>query len=157
MPAGAGLGPSCRPEHVAQAPSASHATGINTIRAALAAEPDQRGSPGAGPTCIIIPKGKSITTRISIDVAGSYTVFVRALRAGKLTPVDVLIDDQLVPPVNAKAGQTLLAGLVTLTKGKHTLTLRPQAGQDARADFVLLTNDPTIGGYDFSSHAVPVE
>ncbi|MCW3096796.1 MAG: hypothetical protein JWL77_2414 [Chthonomonadaceae bacterium] len=119
--------------------------------------PDPTCSPGAGPTCIIIPKGKSITTRISIDVAGQYTVFVRALRMGKLTPIDILIDDQPVPPVNAKAGQTLLAGLVTLTKGKHTLTLRPQAGQDARADFVLLTNDPTIGGYDFSSHAVPVE
>ena len=118
---------------------------------------DPTCSPGAGSTCIIIPKGRSITTRISIDVAGQYTLFVRALRSGKLTPVDVLIDDQLVPPVNAKAGQTLLAGLITLTKGKHTLTLRPQAGLDARADFVLLTNDPTIGGYDFSSHTVPVE
>jgi hypothetical protein len=118
---------------------------------------DPTCSPGIGLTCIIIPKGKSISTRLSIDVAGHYTLFVRALRAGKLTPIDILIDDQLVPPINAKAGQTLLAGSVTLTKGKHTLTLRPQAGLDARADFVLLTNDPTIGGYDFSAHAVPVE
>jgi hypothetical protein len=118
---------------------------------------DPSCSPGAGPTCIIVPKGKSITTRLSIDVAGPYTLFVRALRAGKLTPVDILIDDKLVPPVNAKAGQTLLAGLVDLTKGKHTLTLRPPPGQDARADFVVFTNDPTIGGYDFSAHTVPIE
>ena len=118
---------------------------------------DPTCSPGSGPTCIIIPKGKSITTRISIDIPGQYTVFVRALRSGKLTPVDVLIDELPVTPVNAKAGQTLLAGTVALTKGRHILTLRPMAGQDARADFVLLTNDPTIGGYDFSSHAVPVE
>jgi hypothetical protein len=118
---------------------------------------DPTSSPGAGPTCVIIPKGKSISTRISVDVAGQYTLFARTLRAGKLTPVDILIDDQLIPPVNARAGQTLLAGLVTLTKGKHTLTLRPQGGLDVRADFLLLTNDSTIGGYDFSAHAVPVE
>jgi len=118
---------------------------------------DPTCSPGTGPTCIIIPKGKSILTRISVDVAGQYTLFARTLRAGKLTPVDILIDDQPLPPVNAKAGQTLLAGVVTLTKGKHTLTLRPPPGLDIRADFVVLTNDPTVGGYDFSSHAVPVE
>lgn len=118
---------------------------------------DPTCSPGQGPSCIIIPKGKSISTRISIDIPGQYTLFVRAVRAGKITPVEVLIDDQPVSPVNAKAGQTLLAGLVTLTKGKHTITLRPPVGLDARADFLVLTNDPTIGGYDFATHAVPVE
>ncbi len=118
---------------------------------------DPTCSPGIGTTCVIIPKGKSISTRISIEVTGQYTLFIRTLRAGKQTSVEVLIDDQLVPPVNAKAGQTLLAGTVMLTKGKHTLTLRPLAGLDARADFVLLTNDTTIGGYDFSAHTVPIE
>jgi hypothetical protein len=44
---------------------------------------------------------------------------------------------------------TSCAGSVTLSRGIHTLTLRPLRGQDVRADFVVLTTDPTVAGYRF--------
>jgi hypothetical protein len=45
--------------------------------------------------------------------------------------------------------ETIQAGSVQLTAGIHTLTLRPRRGEDIRADFVILTTDPTIAGYAF--------
>ena len=83
--------------------------------------------------------------------------------------MDILVDGQLVVPVNAKVGQTILSGTAILARGKHTLTLRVRPLPDSkptkpaateptlRADFVLLTNDPTIGGYDFAVRFAPVE
>jgi hypothetical protein len=48
------------------------------------------------------------------------------------------------------SSDTRLAGTARLTAGKHTLVIRPRKGEDIRADFVVLTNDPTIGGYRFA-------
>jgi len=114
-------------------------------------------SPGKGPSCVRLGRGAAITTRFLIEIPGRYNVFVRSLRSGRLEPVDVLLDNQPLPPVNTRIGQTLLAGAVTLTRGTHSLTLRARPDRDARADFILLTNDPTIAGYSFALRTAPVE
>jgi hypothetical protein len=45
---------------------------------------------------------------------------------------------------------TLCAGEARLTRGVNTLSLRPLPGQDLRADFVILSNDPEVAGYGFA-------
>ena len=69
----------------------------------------------------------------------------------------MLIDGQPIASLNKKSGQTYLVNTVSLTHGSHTLTLRALPNHDARADFVLLTNDPTISGYAFAIRTPPVE
>lgn len=114
-------------------------------------------SPGKGPTCVRMAGGTTIATRFPVDTAGTYAVYVRAVRNGKPEPVDILIDGQVVSPVNTRAGQTIYCGTAALTHGVHALTLRTRDGRDVRADFVLLTNDPTVSGYNFAVRTVPVE
>jgi hypothetical protein len=126
-------------------------------------------SPGTGLSCVPLPRGGSITTRLAIETPGRYAIYTRCIRGNRLEPVEVLVDGQQIVPVNAKAGQTLLSGTLLLTRGKHTLTLRARPMTDTRpnrpsapeiplrADFVLLTNDPTIAGYDFAVRFPPVE
>ena len=114
-------------------------------------------SPGKGATCVRLSRGAGIATQFQIDVPGRYTLFTRCVRNSKPVPVDVLVDGRAVAPINAKAGQTLLSGLVTLSRGTHSLTLRARPGVDVRADFVLLTTDPNIGGYDFAIRTTPVD
>ncbi|HZO92048.1 MAG TPA: hypothetical protein VFB38_27265 [Chthonomonadaceae bacterium] len=118
---------------------------------------DAECSPGRGITCVRVPPGTAITTRFLIDQPGRYALYTRCLHNGKLEPVEVLVDNQPVAPINAKAGQTLLAGAVPLTRGTHTLTLRARPDHDLHADFILLTNDPTIAGYGFAVRTAPVE
>jgi hypothetical protein len=64
---------------------------------------------------------------------------------------EVMVDDQVLRPVGTRSGQTMLAGVTVLSKGKHTLTLRAHPDRDLRADFIILTNDQTVSGYDFYS------
>lgn len=118
---------------------------------------DSACSPGKGVTCVRLTKGVSLSTRFVVDSPGSYALYVRTVRNGKLEPVDALIDGKPVTPLNAQAGQTLLVGAVPLTRGTHTITLRARPNRDVRADFVLLTNDPTVAGYGFGVRTVPVE
>src|SRR5262249_45343171 len=118
-------------------------------------------SPGTGLTCVPIQRGSSITTRIAIETPGRYAIYTRCVRGPGLAPVEVVMDGQPIAPVNVRAGQTQLSGTALLTRGKHTLTLRTRPGAEPRparpgaaepplrADFVLITNDPTIAGYDF--------
>lgn len=114
-------------------------------------------SPGKGVSGVHIGKGSAISTRFVVETAGRYALYVRCLRSGKLEPVDVLLDGQAIQPVNAKAGQTLLAATLPLARGTHTLTLRARPTRDVRADFILLTNDPTIAGYGFGVRTAAVE
>ncbi len=114
-------------------------------------------SPGTGPTCVRLPGGAAIVTKFKVDVPGRYRLFIRCLHNGKLEPVDVLLDGQPVIAEKTNAGQTLLAGTINLTKDTHTLLLKARDKRDVRADFVLLSNDPTIAGYDFATRTVPVE
>ncbi len=91
---------------------------------------------------------------------GRYKLFTRCLRNGKPEAVDVLLDGEAVGSAETektRAGQTLLVGTVNLTKDSHTLVLKAREGKDVRADFVLLTNEPTIAGYDFATRTVPIE
>jgi hypothetical protein len=119
------------------------------------ASPDY--SPGDGPSCVRVPGGAAIGTRFRITVAGPYNVFVRCLHNSAVEPVDLLIDGQPIPSNGRAVGQTIYAGAVTLTRGTHALTLRARAGMPVRADFVLLSNDPTIAGYDFAIRTASVE
>lgn len=118
---------------------------------------DPNCSPGKGTTCVRVTKGGAITTNFNIETPGRYSLYTRCLRNGKPEPVELLVDGQVVPLLNAKAGQTLLSGVVPLTHGKHTLTLRTRPNRDVRADFVLLTNDSSVAGYDFAVRTAPVE
>lgn len=114
-------------------------------------------SPGIGQTCVRIPAGAAIVTKFTIDVPGRYKLFTRCLRNGKLEPVDILLDGQPLPAgERVEEGQTLLSATVNLTADSHTLVLKAR-DRDVRADFVLLSNDPTISGYDFATRTVPVE
>jgi hypothetical protein len=114
-------------------------------------------SPGTGLTCVRLAHGAAISTRFLVETPGRYTLYVRCVQGEKLAPVDVMMDGQLLPPMNKHVGQTLLGGTVTLAHGTHMLTLRSRPGNDVRADFVLLTNDPTIAGYDFAVRTAPVD
>jgi hypothetical protein len=114
-------------------------------------------SPGDGLTCVIVPKGAAITTHIKVEVAGKYNLYLRSIRNGKLEPMDVVMDNQPVAASNTKVGQTLFVATVNLSKGAHSLTLRAKPDRDVRADFVLLSNDPTISGYDFAVRTTPVD
>jgi hypothetical protein len=109
--------------------------------------------PGRGATNVLVPAGKSISTRIRIDAPGNYSVFYRATRGGALTRAEITLDGKTLNG-SARApsawGQTLKAGSAQLNAGILTLTVRPPAGQSLRADFVILTSDPTVAGYSFA-------
>ena len=131
-------------------------TGLGAIKPIVA--PDC--SPGEGASAVRITSGNAIFTKFKVDVPGRYKLFTRCLRSGKPEALDVLLDGE---PVGTKdtektrAGQTLFVGTVALTKDSHTLVLKARSGKDVRADFVLLTNEPTIAGYDFATRTVPIE
>jgi hypothetical protein len=108
-------------------------------------------SPGTGKTCVVLPKGGEISTTIQLDSPGTYSVYTRCTRGGRPEMPEVEVDDQVLRPVGTRSGQTLLAGVAVLSKGKHTLTLRAHPDRDLRADFIIFTNDPTVSGYDFYS------
>lgn len=112
---------------------------------------DPFSSPGTGQTCVLVPKGSSISTRISIEQTAEYAIHVRTTNSGKLEPVEVLVDDKPVSAVNHRSGQTILVGKIKLSRGRHTLTLRSPARRDFRADFIVLSTDTNVAGYDFVS------
>ncbi len=128
-------------------------TNLNGIRPVASPE----CSPGKGTTCVPLGKGQAITTTIAIPTPGRYTIYTRCIRGNTPEPVEVVIDGLTVAPTNARAAQTLLAGTMTLTAGEHTLTIRSKGVLELRADFILLTSDSTIAGYDFALRATPVE
>jgi hypothetical protein len=114
-------------------------------------------SPGQGMTHVLIPAGRQIATRFECDAARRYLVFYRVVRRGALAQAEVTIDgkplesrESRVVSRESAAAQTLLAGTVNLTRGVHSLVIRPRRGEDLRADFVILTTDPTIAGYGFA-------
>jgi hypothetical protein len=109
-------------------------------------------SPGHGLTHVLVPAGGSISTRFECAAPGAYRVFVRCVRRGAPAQTEILVDGAEVhgaPARPAPGAVTSCAGSVTLSRGIHTLTLRPLRGQDVRADFVVLTTDPTVAGYRF--------
>ncbi len=126
----------------------------------LAANPiraDGRCSPGVGPSCVYLKPGASITTRFNLLAPDTFAVYARAVRANVPQAAELLIDGQPFPAPPVLIGQTFRYGSLALAKGTHTLTIRAPKRQPALADFVLLTNDPTIRGYDFAVRNAPVE
>lgn len=114
-------------------------------------------SPGRGQTHVLIPVGGQITTRFQCEVPGRYRIFYRAIRRGGQARAEVLVNGKPVGSRESRVASresvvkmTLLAGTVELDKGIHTLAVRPRRGEDIRADFVILANDPTIAGYGFA-------
>ena len=116
-------------------------------------------SPGTGVSCVTIPKSSQIATKFAIDTdsAGKYTLFTRCIVGTKVQPIDVLVDGVPVKRIDAVAGNTILSGTLSLAPGAHTITLRNRTLSPIDADFVLLTNDKTVAGYDFASHFAPVD
>ncbi len=114
-------------------------------------------NPADGQNHVLVPVGGQISTRFECAVAGRYRVVYRALRKGAAAKAEISMDGKSIrgstePGVEGSGVQaeTVSAGTVELGKGVHTLTLRPARGEDVRADFVVLTNDPTIAGYSFA-------
>ena len=111
-------------------------------------------SPGQGLTHVAVPVRGAITTRFQCEVPGNYRVLYRTINNGKLAGAEINIDGEMIKPVAARLVQTELqtfnAGQISLTKGVHTLTLKPLRGAALKADFVLLCTDQTIAGYSFA-------
>lgn len=118
---------------------------------------DARCSPGKGNSAVRLTGGNSLTTRFAIDLPGNYALYVRAIRNGIAEPVEILLDGQAVALTNARAGETFLAVTLPLTRGTHSITLRARPNRDVLADFILLTNDPTVAGYGFAVRTATVE
>lgn len=116
---------------------------------------DPRNSPSMGTTSVKVPPKAGISTRIRIDTPGQYAIYTRATRNNLAEPVEILVDDQPVNLLNTRAGTTVLSAIVSFSKGTHRLTLK--ARREVNADFVIVTNDPTIAGYDFAVRIPPVE
>lgn len=114
-------------------------------------------SPGEGLNCVKIPAGSSISTRFRVTLPGAYRLYVRTLYRSALEPIDILIDGHLLQAGLVRAGAVLSPGIISLTQGAHTLQLRTRAGRPVRADFILLSNDPTVNGYNFAIRTAPVE
>ena len=126
----------------------------------LAANPvraDSRCSPGVGPTCVYLKPGAVITTHFRLDAPDTFAVYARTLRGNVPQTAEMLLDGQPLPAAPVRIGQTYRYGSVALSKGTHTLTIRAPQKLSLLADFVLLTNDPTIRGYDFAVRNAPVE
>jgi Glycosyl hydrolase family 14 len=116
-------------------------------------------SPGIGLSAVTIPKGGQIGTRFLLDATngGKYSIFVRCLNGKRVSSVEVLVDGMPISVLDAHAGCVMLAGTAMLTSGSHSITIKNRSGGPLDADFVLLTNDRTIAGYDFASHFTSVE
>ena len=109
-------------------------------------------SPGSGDTCVSIPAGRSIRTRFPVEIAGKYSLFVRCVSEGRLTASRVVLNGKPVrlEPAPAMEGvEALRSEAVSLSKGVHTLEIEATAPKGCLADFVILSNDPTIAGYRF--------
>ena len=118
---------------------------------------DPNCSPGMGNSALKIVGGSNISTRFRVDTGGQYALYTRCTRNNLLEPVEVFLDDIPVKAMNVKMGQVMLAGMVNVSSGTHKLTIRATSKRDVRADFVLLTSDPTVAGYDFAVRIPPVE
>ena len=121
------------------------------------AKSDPRCSPGSGPTCVLLKPGAAISTRFRLDAPGTFALYARAVRSNVPEAAELLLDGQPFPNAPVRIGQTLHYGSVALTKGTHLLTLRAPKTKALLADFVLLSNDPTVRGYDFATRNAPVE
>jgi hypothetical protein len=109
--------------------------------------------PGLGPTHVLLPAGRAISTKIRIETPGQFRLFYRTTRSGKLAAAEVLIDGKTLTGAAKAAsawGQTMLAGTTSLKAGVYTLTIRPPAKQSIRADFIILTTDTSVSGYSFA-------
>lgn len=111
-------------------------------------------SPGTGPTHVLVPEGGTIMTRFECPTAGRYRVFYRTTRRNALCEAELLVNGRPCLPaqgLHRRVGsETMCAGEVDLTAGVHTITMNPLAGQDLRADFVVLVEDRGIAGYSFA-------
>ncbi len=121
----------------------------------LRPQTDSAFSPGQGTTHVLVPVGRQISTRFEVETPGTYRVFYRATRRGAPAVVEVAVDGTALRPAQEPQHRgavpaTRYAGVVSLASGVHTLTLKPLTGQDARMDFVVLTNDNAIAGYTFA-------
>lgn len=121
----------------------------------LRAQPGRSFHPGTGDTHVLVPEGGEISTRFECPEAGRYWVFYRTVRRNTLCGAQITVNGKTCTPttqLNMRRGglQTICAGEVRLNKGVNSLSLRPLPGQDLRADFVVLSSDPTVAGYGFA-------
>ena len=117
-------------------------------------------NPGTGVTAVQLDADhRTISTRFMVNTPGAYTIFVRTkpdIAAQSLTvlfdgksPTPSLESNTATPDIlSAYPPDTVNAGTVQVSQGVHSLQLTLTAGS-ALADFVILTDDPTIAGYAF--------
>jgi hypothetical protein len=116
------------------------------------AQPDC--SPGTGETCVWLPAGGSIRTRFPVERDGRYALFVRCIADGRLIAPRITLNGKPIrvqDKPSIEGLDVLGTEAVTLAKGTHTLEIEAPKATACAADFVILTNDPTILGYRFGS------
>jgi hypothetical protein len=109
-------------------------------------------SPGVGETCVWLPAGKSIRTRFPLEVPGRYTLFVRCIAERGLVAPRVIVDGKPLRTEDSPVGKgvdVLRTETVSLAKGMHVLEIEAPQNTACAADFVILTNDPSVAGYRF--------
>ncbi len=100
------------------------------------------------PNCVALKDTAKIATRFPLGVAGEYRLFIRALRNGEPSAVDIRIDGKpLKGSEPARVGDVWYLGSVKLSRGNHLLELTGKKYQTVYADFILLSGDQRVEGF----------
>lgn len=101
-----------------------------------------------GESALHVPVGTKIATSVQIRRAGTYRVFVRALRNGKSAPVRVGIGGvEFVSSESAEGSEFKLVGELQLSPGSVACSL--ECPVEFKAYQVALTADKLISGFKF--------
>lgn len=104
--------------------------------------------PDGVPNCVALKDTAKITTRFPLSDVGEYRVFVRALRNGEPSPIDVSIDGKpLTGTEPVRVDDVWYLGSAKLSRGNHLMELTGKKYQTVYADFVLLSGDPRVEGF----------
>lgn len=107
------------------------------------------------PQTVVIPiqakveSSEGTTVPVQVPKPGTYKVFARTTRAGRMVPVRVTVGQQdFAPPTANAPGDLYPVGTIQLEAGEVRLTLA--SDRPFEAEFVVLTDDATVIGYRLS-------
>ncbi|MHB1462086.1 MAG: hypothetical protein ACYC1M_12450 [Armatimonadota bacterium] len=104
--------------------------------------------PDGVPNCVALKDTAKIATRFPLGAAGEYRLFIRALRNGEPSPVDIRIDGKpLAGGAPVRTGDVWYLGSVKLSRGNHILELTGKKYQTVYADFIILSGDSRVEGF----------
>ncbi len=104
--------------------------------------------PDGVPNCVALKDTAKIATRFPLSVAGEYRLFVRALRNGEPSAVDIRINGHpLSGGAPVRTGDMWYLGSAKLGRGNHLLELTGKKYQTVYADFIILSGDTRVEGF----------